>query len=89
MSSESPKTLTNKLRRQWWNRLTPEQKENFIEKRQAQKAEYRKLNPPKELMYNPQYPWMTEGVNDTNRKKWLANIKKKNPWLSVVCVLAH
>lgn len=74
-------TKTKKQRQQWWNSLTPKQQADHIKKRQAQITEARKLNPPKELMCNPQYPWMTEGVNDTNREQWWAMTKKKNPWL--------
>ena len=78
--------MSFKQRQQWWNGLTSEQQADHIKKRQAQKAEARKLNPPKELEFNPEYPWLTEGVNDTNRKKWSAMIKKKNPWLSAVLI---
>ena len=77
------KAKTKKKRRQWWNRLTPEQQEKQIIKWQAQKAKSHKLLPDKILKYNPEYPWMTEGVNDTNRAEWWAMINKKNPWLKV------
>ena len=50
---------------------------------QSQKAERRQGRPVKELEYNPDYPWLTEGVNDSNRDEWLAMIHKKNPWLKV------
>lgn len=33
--------------------------------------------------YNKDYPWLIEGVNDNNRKQWLAMIHRKNPWLKV------
>lgn len=74
---------SKKQRKQWWNRLTLEQQAEYIEKRQAQKAEERKNSPPKELKFNPKCPWLTEGINDTNREQWLARIEKKNPWLKV------
>ena len=77
------KAKTKKKRQQWWNNLTPEQQDQQIEKWQAQKAKVRKLLPDKILEYNPEYPWMTEGVNDTNRAEWWAMINKKNPWLKV------
>lgn len=74
---------TKKQRQEWWAGLTFEQKGKWIEKWQAQKEERRKHLPPRELRYNPKYPWVTEGVNSTNRGKWWAMIKKKNPWLKV------
>ena len=72
---------SKKQRQQWWNRLTSEQQEEYINNRQARTAEKRKLNPPKELEFNPEYPWLTEGVNDKNRERWLAMIHKENTWL--------
>ena len=77
------KTKTKKQRQQWWNSLTPDEKDVQIKKWQVQKAKRRKIKPVQELKYNPKYPWMTEGVNPKNRKNWLAMIKKKNPWLKV------
>ena len=29
------------------------------------------------------YPWVTEGVNETNKDQWLRTIKQKNPWLKI------
>jgi len=78
---------SKKQRQQWWNRLTSEQKAEHIKNRQARTAEKRKLNPPKELEFNPEYPWLTEGVNDKNRERWLAMIQKENPWLKVGMLL--
>ena len=77
------KTKTKKQRRQWWKSLTPEQQQAYIEKRQAKKAKERKNRPKRVLRYNPEYPWLTEGVNDTNREQWKAMIRKKNSWLKV------
>jgi len=77
------KTKTKAERQQWWNNLTPNEKEIQIKKWQAQKAKKRKFHPLPELEYNPKYPWLTEGVNDSNRAQWWAIIKKKNPWLKV------
>lgn len=76
-------TKTKAQRQQWWNNLTFDEKETQIIKWQCQKEKRRKINPVPELKCNPKYPWMTEGVNGKNRKKWLAMIKKKNPWLKV------
>jgi len=76
-------TKTKAQRQQWWDNLTPDKKETQIIKWQRQKAKKRKLYSEKKLKFNPKYPWMTTGVNDKNRKKWLAMIRKKNPWLKV------
>ncbi len=81
-----PKTYqykTKKQRRQWWNSLSFYQQQIYIEKRQAIKAKRHKNQSKRVLRYNPEYPWMTEGVNETNRAQWWAMIKKKNPWLKV------
>ena len=82
---QKPKKLnkSKKERQKWWRNLTSEQQQEYIEKKQAQKAKRREIHPLKELEYNPKYPWMTEGVNDTNRAEWWAMILKKNPWLKV------
>ncbi len=74
---------SKKERQEWWRNLTPEQREAQIEKWQAQKAERRKDEPKRILKYNPAYPWLTEGVNDSNREQWQKMIAKKNPWLKV------
>ena len=74
---------TKKQRRQWWNSLSLDEQQEYIERRQAKKAKQRKNKPPRVLRYNPEYPWMTEGVNESNRANWLAMIHKKNPWLKV------
>ena len=73
---------TKKERQEWWRNLTFDEQQAYIEKKQAQKAERRKIYPIKEAEYNPKYPWSTEGVNDTNREQWRAMIDKKNPWLN-------
>ena len=77
------KSKTKKQRQQWWNNLTPDEKEAQIIKWQAQKAKRREINPLKELEYDPKYPWLTEGVNEKNKAQWWAMILKKNPWLKV------
>ena len=74
---------TKKQRRQWWKSLTFYQQQVYIEKRQAIKAERRKNQPKRVLRYNPEYSWLTEGVNDNNREQWEKMIAKKNPWLKV------
>ena len=74
---------TKKERRKWWRNLTPDQQASQIEKWQAIKAKKRKYQPKRVLRYNPEYPWMTEGVNEGNRKQWQKMIAKKNPWLKV------
>lgn len=74
---------SKKERKEWWRNLTPDQREEQIKKWQIQKAEMRKSLPERVLKYNPEYPWMTEGVNDGNREQWLAMIHEKNPWLKV------
>ena len=74
---------TKKERQKWWRNLTFDQQAKQIEKWQAQKAERRENEPPRLLKYNLAYPWLTEGVNESNRADWLAMIKKKNPWLKV------
>lgn len=74
---------SKKERQEWWRNLTPDQQQEYIEKKQAQKAERRKNEPERVLKYNSKYPWMTEGVNESNRADWLAMIAKKNPWLKV------
>ncbi|HDY88131.1 MAG TPA: hypothetical protein ENH82_08475 [bacterium] len=68
-------------RQQWWKSLSLDEQQDYIERRQAKKAEQRKNRPKRVLEYNPAYPWMTEGVNDSNREQWLRAIHKKNPWL--------
>ena len=75
------KNKTKKQCQQWWKDLTLKQRGEYIEKKQAQKAERRKLEPPRILKYSSKYPWRTKGVNSKNKKQWLAMIHKKNPWL--------
>ena len=74
---------TKKERQEWWRNLTPEQQSEYIEKKQAEKAKRRENEPERALRYNPEYPWLTEGVNDSNREQWQEMIAKKNPWLKV------
>ena len=74
---------TKKERQEWWRNLTSEQQQEYIEKKQAQKAKRRENEPERVLRYNPKYPWLTDGVNESNRADWLAMIHKKNPWLKV------
>ena len=85
--AEKPKTgkkwnKTKKERQEWWRNLTLEQQSEYIRSRQARKAEERQDQPERALKYNPKYPWLTEGVNESNRDDWLAMIHKKNPWLN-------
>lgn len=74
---------SKKQHQRWWKSLTLEQQEDYIKSIQAKKAKRRQLNPPKDLEYDPKYPWETEGVNSKNRAQWLRMIKKKNPWMKV------
>jgi len=74
---------SKKERQEWRRNLTPDEQEAYIERKQAKKAEQRENQPKQPLRYNPKYSWMTEGVNEGNRAKWWAMIKKKNPWLKV------
>ena len=71
---------TKKQRQEWWKSLSPAQKEAYIEKRQEIKTLNRKKQTP--IEYNKNYPWMTEGVNSSNKAQWLAMIMKKNPWFN-------
>lgn len=73
--------MSKKDRQDWWNSLTLEQQGTYIINRQNRKAEQRKDRPLRELRYNPKYPWITEGVNASNRAAWLTMIFKKNQWL--------
>ena len=70
-------------RRQWWYDLAPEQQQKQIEKWQMKKAERRRENPPGFLTerLKKAYPWYVDGVDETNRKRWLRMVHKKNPWL--------
>ena len=74
---------SKRQRQQWWRSLTLEQQDEYIRRKQARKAEERKNSSPKKLKVNPKCPWLTEGVNKTNRKQWLAMIKRENPWLKI------
>ena len=74
---------TKKQRQQWWKSLSLDEQQEYIERRQAKKAKQRKMRPERLLKYNPAYPWLTEGVNKSNRDDWLVMIHKKNPWLKV------
>ncbi len=64
---------TKKQRQQWWANLTDSQKEAYIKKKQAQKAEERRENPVKRELY----PVITQ----ENKAEYLERIYKKNPWL--------
>lgn len=82
------KWKTKKQRQQWWKSLTLDEQQEYIEKRQASKAKYRKNNPKQskkdDYRYPSKiYPWLIEGVNDSNREQWQKMIAKKNPWLKV------
>ena len=83
MKRKTKRYKTKSQRQQWWKSLSLDEQQEYIEHRQAKKAKARKLSPPKKLKYNPTYPWLTEGVNESNRADWLALIHKKNPWLKV------
>ncbi|KKL24345.1 hypothetical protein LCGC14_2416240 [marine sediment metagenome] len=72
---------TKKERQEWWKNLTEQERTEYIEHRQAKKAEHRRKHPWPALKYNPKYPWSTGGVNKGNRERWLAMIHRKNPWL--------
>jgi len=82
-NQKRPFLRTKKERQEWWRNLTSDQQAAQIGKWQAQKAKRRESEPERVLRYNPKYPWMTGGVNDSNREQWLATIHKKNPWLKV------
>ncbi len=77
------KRWSKKERQAWWANLSDSERQQNIERWQKRKAERRAMRPPKELKYNPKYPWMTEGVHEGNREQWRAMILKKNPWLKI------
>ena len=74
---------TKKQRQQWWNSLSLDEQQEYIERRQAKKTEKRKNEPERVLKYIFKYPWTIEGVNADNKEQWLAIIHKKNPWLKI------
>lgn len=74
---------TKKQRQQWWSNLTWTERDEYIKSRQAKRTKQRKDRPLRPKIFNPEYPWLTEGVNEGNREQWLAIIHKKNPWLKV------
>jgi len=75
------KRFTKRQRRKWWNSLSDEQRQSQIAKWTAKKNKM--VKPERILAFNPKYPWMTEGVNDSNREAWIRTIKRKNPWLKI------
>lgn len=68
-------------RRKWWFSLTPEQQGEYIKRRQAKKTKERAKMPKRVQKYDEKYPWVTEGVNESNREQWFSLILAKNPWL--------
>jgi len=64
---------TKKEKQEWWNNLTPIEQEEYIKKKQTQKAEERQKHPVK-IKQSPE-------INASNKKEWLKKIVKKNPWL--------
>ena len=66
---------TKAQRRTWWNNLTPQQQQAYIERKQAEKSQQRA-----ETHYESPCPDFPE-INDSNRADWQARIKKLNPWV--------
>jgi hypothetical protein len=56
-----------------------QQKLNIIKR--VERANRRKT---RKVYIDPNLPWMTEGVNEKNKEKWLATIYKKNYWLKQI-----
>lgn len=69
--------LTKKQRRKWWQNLTPEQKNDYIKRKNREKAEFRQLH-PKESFISP-----TISDKDGSKALWLKKIRAKNPWLTI------
>jgi len=64
-------------RRAWWASLTDEQRQAYIERKQAEKSQRRA-----ESDYQSPCPDFPE-INDSNRAEWQARIKKLNPWVQI------
>lgn len=70
------RTRKSKAQRQaWWRSLSPEQQDEYIERRQSRKAELRKSRSPVQPV-----GFEATGVNESNRAEWMALILLKNPW---------
>ena len=74
---------TKAERQAWWNGLSPQEQQEYIERKQARKTAWREKHPKEEPAYNPKYPWATNGIDDSNRAAWQKVILKKNPWLNL------
>lgn len=74
---------TKKQRQQWWANSTWAERDDYIRSKQRERMKKRRNRPLKSAKFNPEYPWMTEGVNEGNREQWQKMIAKKNPWLKV------
>jgi len=74
--------LTKAERVAWWKSLSPQEQEAYIARRQERKTAWRKKHPAKVQIYDPKYPWATNGIDDSNRAAWQKVILKKNQWLS-------
>ena len=66
---------TKKQRKQWWNSLTPEQQEDYIEHKQELKAKKRQTSP-----ITNKYPEPI--ITAENRAEWEKKILSKNPWMT-------
>lgn len=73
--------LTKAERVAWWKSLSPQEQEAYIARRQERKTAWRKKHPAKVQIYDPKYPWATEGVSESNREQWQRTILAKNKWL--------
>lgn len=68
------RSKTKADRQAWWRSLTDEQRQAYIEKKQAEKA-----NRPARGSNCPIYgPW-----DDTNRHIWREKVLRLNPWLDL------
>ena len=75
------RTKTKAERRAWWLSLSDAEKDAQVKKWQRQKERRRKKRPAKVQIYDPKYPWATDGVDDSNREQWQRTILAKNKWL--------
>ena len=72
-------------RRAWWRNLSPEQQQEYIERRQSQKAEQRKNS-----SYVPEVTgFEATGVNPDNRAEWRELVLERNQWLNSEIFVSH
>ena len=68
------KVQSKAKRQRWWNSLTPEQQEDYIEHKQELKAKKRATTP-----ITNKYPEPI--ITAENRAEWEKKILSKNPWM--------